>query len=177
MNRNTVNGKAKSQSRGSRATLPELPDSADNPFLQPAWPKPFGPNDSAPPSLQPGMTKKQRRTVEEGQTQQIKQGFQRSKALYAVAASAQVNDVANWAFVHLGTNIVLRIRANRYEELEPYLELMKDAQLRRAGQEFIQMASDHARTQSEIAAEVIDVDGEDLRSFWAKVLQPVNRDF
>jgi hypothetical protein len=71
--------------------------------------------------------------------------------------------------------MALRKRAAPFPELQPYLNMMMDAQLTRAGQEFNQMASDHARTQNEIASEVIEIDDDDLLPFWAKLLRPVNR--
>lgn len=163
--------------RATPHTLPQeesLPVPTENPFLRPAWPTAVSPEMIPLPSGA-GLTKEQRAIYDQGGAQLLKQHFQRIKTVYAIGASAQVEDLANRSFVHVGTNIVLRKRANPYEELAPYLELMMDAQLLRMGQEFNQIASDHARTQSQIASEVIEIDDEALRSFWDKLLRGPQR--
>jgi hypothetical protein len=153
------------------------PAKMGNPFLQPAWPKSLRADFSMPamPDEGKGLTKKQRLIYEEGGAQLLQQHFQRVKAGYAVTAAAQIEDLANSCYVRVGTNMAIRRRASPFPELEPYFELMMDAQLRRSGQEFNQMASDHARTQNDIAAEIIEIDDDDLLPFWAKILRPANR--
>lgn len=172
--RTTNNNKEKADALFSGTSAPAK---AGNPFLQPAWAKPLDTSVSlpSPPGVDSRLTKKQKLIYQEGQAQLLQQHFQRGKAIYAVAASAQVEDLANSCYVRIGTNMALRRRASPYPELEPYFNLMMDAQLLRAGQEFNQIASDHARTQNQIASEVIDIDDEDLLPFWAKILRPVNK--
>lgn len=171
MNDTMLNGRVKTQTRAPESPLP-VP--MDNPFRVRPWPErtttdvlPFRPGVS--------LTKKQRLLIDESGAQLIQQHFQRVKTDYAIRAAAHIEDLANDSFVHVGTNIVLRKRANPYEELAPYLELMMDAQLLRMGQEFNQIASDHARTQNQIAAEVVEIDDEALRSFWDKLLHGSQR--
>ncbi len=116
--------------RATPHTLPQeesLPVPTENPFLRPAWPTAVSPEMIPLPSGA-GLTKEQRAIYDQGGAHLLKQHFQRIKTVYAISASAQVEDLANRSFVHVGTNIVLRKRANPYEELAPYLELMMDAQ-------------------------------------------------
>jgi hypothetical protein len=173
MNTKTRNGTTMPQAGLSESPLPAP---VDNPFLEPAWAAPLR-ADIPVPSLPDGagrLTKKQRRILEEGQAQLLQHHFQRGKAAYAVVASAQIDDLANHGYVWLGTNIVRRKRGAP-AELQPYLALMMDAQLRRIGQELNTIAADHARTQNAIASQVIEIDEADLLPFWAKLLRPVTR--
>lgn len=171
MNGKTSNGTASEQGNTVGSALPAR---MDNPFLQPAWPKPFGGRPLAIPSARdPRLTKTQQRVCDKGGVQLLQQHFQHLKADYAISASAQVDDLANSAFVHVGSNIVARMRANPYPELQPYLGTMMQAQLLRMGQELNQLAGDHAHTQDEILSEIIDVAEDDLRSFWTKLVASV----
>ena len=171
MNTEPRNGNVTSHALAAGSSVPAP---AENPFLQPAWETPLR-ADIPLPSLPTGrdrLTKKQHLIYQEGQAQLLQQHFQRSKAAYAVVASAHIDELANAAYTWLGTNIVRRMRGAPVE-LQPYLALMMDAQLRRTGQELNQIAADHARTQNEIASQVIEVDDEDLLPFWTKILRPV----
>jgi hypothetical protein len=173
MTTKTRNGQVHTASMPDPASAP-VP--VDNPFLQPAW-EPSLRADIPLPSLPTGrerLTKKQRLIYQEGQAQLLQQHFQRGKAAYAVVATAQIDDLANHGYVWLGANIVRRKRGAP-AELQPYLALMMDAQLRRTGQELNHIAADHARTQNQIASQVIEIDDEDLLPFWAKILRPVTR--
>ncbi len=174
MNTKTANGRATDE---TLFASPAAPAKIDNPFLQPAWPNSLRADFSIPamPDGGTGLTKKQRLIYEEGGAQLLQQHFQRVKAGYAVTAAAQIEDLANSCYVRIGTNMAIRRRGSPFPELEPYLGLMMDAQLRRSGQEFNQMAGDHARTQNAIASEIIDIDDDDLLPFWAKILRPANR--
>lgn len=171
MNDTMLNGRVKNQTHAPKAPLPAP---IDNPFRVRPWSE-QGNTEVLP--FRPGvsLTKKQRLLIDESGAQLIQQHFQRVKTDYAIRAAAYIEDLANHSFVHVGTNIVLRKRANPYEELAPYLDLMMDAQLLRMGQELNQIASDHARTQNQIASEVVDIDGEALRSFWDKLLRGPQR--
>jgi hypothetical protein len=174
MSTKTANGKASDETLFPSTAAPAK---IGNPFLQPAWPTSLHTDFSMPamPDGGEGLTKKQRLIYEEGGAQLLQQHFQRGKAGYAVTAAAQIEDLANSCYVRIGTNMAIRRRASAFPELEPYFELMMDAQLRRSGQEFNQMASDHARTQNAIASEIIDIDDDDLLPFWVKILRPANR--
>lgn len=174
MSTKTVNGKVGEETRFTGSAAPAK---MGNPFLQPAWSKSLRADFTMPamPEDGKGLTKKQRLIYEEGGAQLLQQHFQRVKAGFAITSSAQIEDLANSCYVRVGTNMAIRRRASPYPELEPYFELMMDAQLRRSGQEFNQMASDHARTQNQIASEVIDIDDDDLLPFWAKILRSANR--
>lgn len=174
MSTKVANGKVSEEAlfTGSAA-----PAKMGNPFLQPAWPKSLRADFTMPamPADGKGLTKKQRLIYEEGGAQLLQQHFQRVKAGFAITSAAQIEDLANSCYVRVGTNMAMRRRASPFPELDPYLDLMMDAQLRRSGQELNQMASDHARTQNQIASEIIDIDDDDLLPFWAKILRPANR--
>lgn len=149
------------------------PATSTNPFLVPAWEKPLA-NDLSVPASPGGrerLTKKQNALIEEGGAQLLQQHFQRVKAGYALAASAQIEDLASRAFTRVATNIAHRtVYGLHPPELQPYLDLYMDAALRRFAPELLQIASDHHRTQNQIASSVIEIDEENLRSFWDKLL-------
>lgn len=173
MNGNSPNGKTTAQAPETDSLLPDRPN---NPFRQPAWPRPIGPDNLLPARPGPGATKKLLRTYDEGEVQILEQAIQRAKGIYAVGASAQVHDFANHCFTRVGTNIVVRIRANPYPELTPYLESMMDAQLLDMGRELNQISNEHARSQNEILGERIEVEQERRLSFAAKLLSGLNKD-
>lgn len=174
MTTKTANDKTSDETLFSSAAAPAK---VGNPFLQPAWTKSLRAEFSMPamPDGDNGLTKKQRLIYEEGGAQLLQQHFQRVKAGFAITSAAQIEDLANSCYVRVGMNMAMRRRASPFPELEPYFELMMDAQLRRSGQELNQMAGDHARTQNEIASEIIEIDDDALLPFWAKILRPANR--
>jgi hypothetical protein len=171
----TTNGKTTNQTLG--LSTPTMPLAKDNPFLAPAWERPLAADLALPPApgLGSNLTKKQRLIYEEGQAQLLRQHFQRVKGGYAVLASAQIEDLANRCFVRVGTNVALRTTGPHPAALQPYLDLMMDAQLRRLGQELNQIASTHARTQHDLVAEPIEIDAEDLVGFWDRIVRGVGR--
>jgi hypothetical protein len=172
MKQTTLNGNVPSQTLHGGASLPAA---SPNPFLVPAWDTPLA-RDLAVPAVPGGgerLTKKQHAIIEEGGAQLLQQHFQRVKAGYAIAASAQIEDLASRAFTHVGGNIARRtVQGLHPPELQPYLELYMDAALRRFAPELLQIASDHHRTQNQIAGSVIEIDEEGLAGFWERLLRP-----
>lgn len=166
---------AKDRTRPSPSSLPV---SADNPFLVPAWDKPLAADLSLPraPGLDERLTKGQKLVYQEGQTQLLKQHFQHIKAGYATAASGQIEDLANRVYVQVATNMGLRTTQGLHPAgVQHYLELYMDASLRRFAPELLQIASDHHRSQHDIAAEVIEINEDDARGFWGQILKAAGR--
>lgn len=158
----------------TRPSLSSLPATADNPFLAPAWDQPLSADLSLPraPGLDDKLTKKQKLVYQEGQTHLLKQHFQHVKAAYATAAAGQIEDHANRVYVQVATNMGLRTtRGLHPAEVQQYLDWYMDASLRRFAPELLQIASDHHRSQHDIASEVIEI--EDALGFWGQILKAV----
>ncbi len=133
------------------------------PGLPGSLPAAFGTSDK--------LTKQQNAILEKGGAQLIQQHVHRVKANYAIATSAQVEDHASSAFTRVATNIALRThRSFHPPEVQPYLNMYMDASLRRVGPALLQIASDHHRSQNEIASEVVEISEDAPTGFWAKLL-------
>ncbi len=142
------------------------PMTTENPFLAPAWTSTPGIDLTRPSADLKGiLTKEQLRVYQAGQTQLLKQHFQHLKAGYATAASGQIEDLANHVYVHVASAMAERTIHGRHPEaIQPYLDLYMDASLQRFAPELLQIASDHHRSQHDLAAEVIQIVSG--RGFW-----------
>lgn len=153
----------------ARASQPDehAPRALENPFLAPAWMSTQSLDLTRPVAdLKGTLTKEQLRVYEAGQSQLLSQHIQHQKAAFGIAASGQIEDLSGRVYVHVAGTMAERIQQGQHPAtVQPYLDLYLDASLRRFAPELLQLASDHHRSQHDLAAEVVQT--EHGRGFWS----------